>query len=55
MTKSMYKQKCFFVITKNWEILTKNLLFSKYKMGLRMENINMFGVHRRISFLEGGL
>ena len=28
MTKKVYKQKCFSVITKNlnWEILTKNLV-----------------------------
>ena len=35
MTKKVYKQKCFSVITKNlnWEILTKNLVTL---MGLRM-------------------
>ena len=50
MTKQVYKQKCFSVITKNsnWEILTKNLVTHKRlkdKMGLRMKNINILGVY----------
>ena len=37
----------FSVITKNsnWEILTKNLITFKNKMGLRMKKFNVFGVH----------
>ena len=47
----------FYVITKNsnCEILSKNLVtFLKDKIGLRMENYNIFGVHWKIQFLEGG-
>ena len=48
----------FYVITKNsnCEILSKNLVtFLKDKIGLRMENYNIFGVHWKIQFLERGL
>ena len=43
MTKKVYKQKYFSVITKNshWGILTKK----KEKMGLRMKNFNILCVH----------
>ena len=41
------------VITKNpnREILTKNL---KETMRWRMENFNIFGVHRKLRFIGGG-
>ena len=37
MTKKVYKQKCFSVVTKNlnYEILTKNLVTFKRWIGLR--------------------
>ena len=40
LQKTVYKQK-YFVITKNsnWEILTKNLVTLKDKMGLRLKNL----------------
>ena len=46
----------FSVITKNfnWEILTKDLVFLKDGMGLRIKNFNIMGVHWKIQFLEGG-
>ena len=46
MTRKVYK-KHFSVITKNsnWQILTKNLLLLKDKMGLRMKNFDIVGVH----------
>ena len=47
MTKKVYKQFFFFVITKNlnWEILTKNLVTLKDDMGLRMKNFNIMKAH----------
>ena len=36
MTKKVYKQKCFSDIT-NWEILTKNLVPLKDRMGVKDE------------------
>ena len=46
----------FSVLTKNlnWEILTKNLLTFPKWYGLRVKNVNIMGVHRKIRFLEGG-
>ena len=45
MTKKVYKQKTFSVITKNsnWEILTKNLLTFKIKDGVKDEKLWYFG------------
>ena len=42
----------FSVITKysNWDIFTKNLVTLKDKMGLRMRDFNIFGVHWKIQF-----
>ena len=37
----------------NWEFLTKNLATLKDKMGLRMKNFNILGVHWKI-WLSGG-
>ena len=50
MTKKVYEQKCFSVITKNlnWEIVTKNLILLKDGIGLRIKNFNIMGVHRII-------
>ena len=48
MTNKSLQTKSFFsVIIKNsnWEILTKNLVFKKDKMGLRMKNYNVLGIH----------
>ena len=48
MTKKVYKQKYLrIVITKNsnLEILAWNLVTFKSKMGLRMKNFNILGVH----------
>ena len=47
MTKKVYKQKYFSVITKNsnWETLPKNLVTFKRYMVLRTKNFNIFGVH----------
>ena len=41
MTKKVYKQKYFSVITKNsnWEILTKNLVTFKRKDGVKDEKL----------------
>ena len=41
MTKKVYKQKCFSVITKNlnWEILTKNLVTFKRWDGVKDEKL----------------
>ena len=41
MTKKVYKQKHFSVITKNsnWEILTKNLVKFKRKNGVKDEKL----------------
>ena len=46
----------FSVKTKNfnWEILTKDLVFLKDGMRLRIKNLNIMGVHWKIQFLEGG-
>ena len=45
----------FSAITKNsnWDILTKNLVILKDKMGLRMENFNFGGIHWKVWFLGG--
>ena len=55
MTKKVYIQEFYPVITKNWnwEILTKNWLFSKDKMGWRIKNFNILGVHGKIQVFEG--
>ena len=49
MTKKVLKQKYFSlsVIAKNsnWQILTKNLVTFKDKMGLRMKNSDILGLH----------
>ena len=37
----------------NWEILTKNLVLLTDKMGLRMKNFNILGVHKKIRLLGG--
>ena len=52
MTKKVYKQKYFSVITKNsnWEILTKNLVFFKRLDGVfwgSLENPTFRGVHEK--------
>ena len=38
----------------NWEDLTKNWILLKDKMGLRMKDFNIFGVHWKIWFLWEG-
>ena len=38
----------------NWKILSKNLVTLEDKMGWRMKNFNILGVHRKIQFLGGG-
>ena len=55
--KSLETKLFFSVIIKNssWEILTKNLVTLKDKMGLRMKNFNILGVRRKIPVLEGEL
>ena len=57
MTKKVYnKQKFFSVITKNsnGEILTKNLLLLKDKMGWKgMKKFNFGGIHWKIWLLGG--
>ena len=42
MTKKVYKQNCFSVITKNlnWEILAKNLVTSKRWDGVKNEKFD---------------
>ena len=58
MTKKVYKQKCFCVITKNfnWEILTKNLVtFLKDGMGLRMKNFSINNVGSLKNQIFGGV
>ena len=50
-----YKQKCLSTITKNlnWQILTKNLVTLKDRLGLKMENVNIMGVRQFLG--EGGI
>ena len=52
--KKNYKPKYLSAITKNlnWQILTKNLLLLKDRMGLKMKNVNIMGVHQFLG--EGG-
>ena len=47
MTKKVYTQKCFPIITKNlnWEILTKNLVTFKRWGGVKDGNFSIMGVH----------
>ena len=54
--KKLYKQKCFSVRTKNlnWQILTKNLVTLKDKMGLRMKNVNNMGDSLKNLIFKGG-
>ena len=56
MTERVYEQKYFSVITtgSNWGIFTKNYVFLKDKMELRMKNFNILGFHWEIQLLEGG-
>ena len=45
MTKKVYKQNYFYVITKNlnWEILIKNLVAFKRRDGVKDEIFNIMG------------
>ena len=55
MTKKVYKQKYFSVITENSNgaILLRILLLLKNKMVLRMKNFNILGVNWKIRLLGG--
>ena len=46
--KKIPNQKCLSAIIKNlnWQILIKNLFTIKNRIGLKMENINIIGVHQ---------
>ena len=50
--KSLYTKLFFSVITKNlnWEIVTKNLVFSEDRTGLRMKNYNIWGFTKKFDF-----
>ena len=52
LTKKVYKQKCFSVITKNlnWEILTKNFVTFKRWLGLRIKNFSIKGFTEKSDF-----
>ena len=56
MTKKVYKQKYFSLITKNWnwEILTENLVTFRREDGVKDENFDILGVHWKI-WLWGGV
>ena len=56
MTKKVYKQKYFSVITKNsnWEILPQNLVTSKIEDGIKDEKLQYFwGSLKNLTFMGG--
>ena len=55
MTKKVYKQKYFFVITNklNWEILTKNLVIFKRYYEVKDEKALIFSVFNKKSNFYG--
>ena len=57
MTKKVYKQKYFSVITKNsnWEILPQNLVTSKIEDGIKDEKLQYFWGSLKNLTVMGGL
>ena len=58
MTKKVYKQEHFPLSQlriQTGKFLVRIELLLKYKMGWKMENFNIFGIHRKIWVLEWGV
>ena len=53
MTKKIYKKKMF-IYTKNlnWQILVKNLVTFKDRMGLKIKNFNNMGVQKSLGIRD---
>ena len=53
MTKKIYEKKMF-IYTKNlnWQILVKNLVTFKDRMGLKIKNFNNMGVQKSLGIRD---